>query len=98
MSTSIYVFYAVALREQKLERERGNSSGGDHHLTLLSPSRQLFLNEMAQEVLSVADHFAVPGAYAVTTREELLSLREVELTYECRGRAFRVQGLCPRRD
>jgi hypothetical protein len=49
-------------------------------------------------VLSVADYFAVPGAHAVTTREQLLCLREVELSYECRGRAIRVQGRCPRRD
>ena len=53
---------------------------------------------MTYEVLSVADYFAVPGAHAVTTREQLLCLREVELSYECRGRAIRVQGRCPRRD
>src|SRR5271157_2986900 len=93
-----YLCDAVGLREQKLKREGGNSSRQDHHLTLLGSSRQLHLDTMAQKVLSVADYFAVPGAYVVTTREELLPVREVELTYECRGRAVLVQGRRPRRD
>jgi hypothetical protein len=53
---------------------------------------------MAQKVLSVADYFAVPGAYVVATREQLLPVREVGLIDECRGRTVLVQGRRPRRD